>query len=97
MNVQMFGLSDDELIANLERLREQLCCYFGDTCDCKFMSLNGEPYKSSETTGCCEIRQAIALIKGQRDEVLTHAMMFEDTARKRLAQIAQIVEKPYGT
>jgi hypothetical protein len=94
----IFGISDEELIANLEVLRRKLCCYFqfgpDDTCDCKFMSLNGLPHQTSETTGCCEIRQAIELIKGQRDEVLTHEMMFEDNARKRLAQIQQILEKP---
>lgn len=97
--VVIFGLEDDELIANLERLRQKLCCYWtpneDDTCDCKYTSLNGEPHLTSETTGCCEIRQAIYLIKGQRDEVLTHTAMFEDNARKRLHAITQIIEKPW--
>jgi hypothetical protein len=95
--VVIFGLSDEELIENLEALRKKLCCYIGETCDCKFMSLNGQPHMTSETTGCCEIRQAIELIKGQRDEVLTQAQLFEDTALKRLHSIRQVIEKPWPT
>lgn len=45
-------------------LQSRLCCYTNSErfCDCKFMTLNGKPHYSSETTGCCEARNIIRII-----------------------------------
>lgn len=87
----MFGQPDDELIANLERLRSNLCAYFpGDRCDCKFGAS-----RKGEQTGCPEIRQAIAIISGQRDEVVVAKELFEASAASTLSHVRQIVERFY--
>ena len=66
----MFGVSDERLIESLEAIRAQLCCYWGPTCDCKFLGIPADKPRNSEQTGCAEIRQAIKIIQGKRDEVL---------------------------
>ena len=82
----MFGLDDDVLLENLETLRSSLCCYRGPTCDCKFGAS-----RKGEQTGCPEIRQAIAYIAGQRDEVATTRDLFEQSAVKTLAKIKALL------
>lgn len=95
----MFGISDDDLIEHLERIRKSVCCYFTpnftDMCDCKFLPEDPEARRNSEQTGCCEIRQAITILKGQRDDVLRIDKMLEDSAMRRLGQIKLLVEKPF--
>lgn len=84
----MFGLDDDELLANLERLRRRLCCYMGDSCDCKF----GATPVTSEQTGCPEIRQAMAIISGQRDSVVVARQLWEQSAANTLSQIRLLLK-----
>jgi hypothetical protein len=101
MSTEMFGLEDDLLIENLAKLGSRLCCYYipnieweSDewTCDCKFgMEMKGE------STGCPEVRQAIKLIRGQRDDVIVTRQLFEDTARRRLGEIKRIMDRPWPT
>ena len=55
----MFGISQDQLIENLEKLQKKSCGYTGGKCDCKFGA-----EKTGEQTGCPEISQCIAMIKG---------------------------------
>lgn len=84
----MFGLSDDELIGNLEALRVRLCCYMGSSCDCKFGATG-----KGEQTGCPEIRQAIAIIAGQRHEVSVAERTFEDSAANLLSRLRALLEE----
>jgi hypothetical protein len=85
----MFGLPDDELLANLERLRRRLCCYMGETCDCKF----GTTAVTSEQTGCPEIRQAMEIIRGNRASIVRTRDLWEDSARNQLADIRRVLER----
>lgn len=69
----MFGVDREKLIESLEALRKTVCAYGpdADRCDCKFgISYTGRR-NSTEQTGCPELRQAILILRGREDEVLT--------------------------
>lgn len=89
----MFGLTDEELVENLERMRQAVCGYWpGDRCDCKF---GADRAANSEATGCPELRQAIAIISGQREEVIIVREAFERSAKNTLAQVKYAIDKFY--
>lgn len=90
----MFGIADDELLTNLEKLRQSLCCYASTpypatrTCDCQF-GASGQ----GEQTGCPELRQVIAIIRGQREQVIITRQLFEVNATNTLKEIERAIEK----
>lgn len=90
----MFGVTDDELIANLERMRSRACVYGSDLdgprerCDCKYGGSG-----TGEQTGCPELRQAIKILQGKRDEVHVSSLMREQTARDTLAQVMLTIDR----
>jgi len=53
-------------VADLEAVRQTLCGYVGDRCDCKYGRGDGSSY--SEKTGCPEIRAAQRMIAELADE-----------------------------
>lgn len=87
----MFGIEDDRLIEGLEALRDRLCCYMGDTCDCKY-GINAETRSGSEQTGCPEIRLAITYLKGQFEQIYILRREQEVTAAKTLAEIRRLLD-----
>ena len=87
----MFGRPDEELLASLHDLRMRLCGYgaaWDERCDCKF-GASGR----GEQTGCPEIRQAIAIISGQREQVGITRQMFEESAANTLREVGRLVDK----
>jgi hypothetical protein len=86
----MFGIEDEALIECLETLRKRLCLYgsMATTCDCKF----GASGKGEES-GCPEIRQAIAYLRGQHDAVFVWRYNQEATAQRALRTIQQALEE----
>jgi hypothetical protein len=66
----MFGIGKERLLKSLEEIRKQLCCYNMQPCDCKYIDNEKEFNKMTggEDTGCCEITEAIRLIKNLTDE-----------------------------
>lgn len=65
----MFGISKEQLIKNLEIVRENLCCYFQPTnCDCKFGPVLKTDCYPTEHTGCPEIRQVILILKNMSEQ-----------------------------
>lgn len=69
----MFGITREELIRNLEKIRAQRCAYSVPEdatwhCDCKFGQQDQGPSILSETfSGCPEIMQAIEIFKAMDD------------------------------
>jgi hypothetical protein len=59
----MIIIERKELIENIEKIRENLCSYFGSSCDCKYGANN-----KSEQTGCPELRMVLELLKNMNDE-----------------------------
>ena len=59
----MFGVKKEQLVKGLCRLSSRLCCYMGNTCDCKYQS-DSEQFlgSSSEATGCPETAMAAKII-----------------------------------
>ena len=64
---------------------------FDDSCDCKF-GYTADRHTYSEQTGCPELRQAVAYLKGQRDEVFVLERALEKTAVNKLGAIRRIIE-----
>ena len=63
----------EELIESLETIRMQrLCCYTTpDRCDCKYIEnkeLKQDRFANGEQTGCCEMREAIGILRIMSDE-----------------------------
>lgn len=55
----MFGIEQNELVENLNKLKDNHCGYSGDRCDCKYgASMKGEQ------NGCLEISMASLIIDG---------------------------------
>ncbi len=69
----MFGISKEDLLRNLEKIREQRCAYgtikeSSQHCDCKYGHRDQEPRQMSESfSGCPEINMAIKLIGAMDD------------------------------
>ena len=92
--LSMFGQPDDVLLANLDALRRRLCQYGPDAkrCDCKF-GASGK----GEQSGCPELRQAIAIISGQREQVAITRELFEQSAANTLRHIERILAEHSAT
>lgn len=52
----------NNLISQLELIRKSRCGYAGSRCDCKYLPLKATKL-AGEQTGCCELRQAIGILK----------------------------------
>ena len=67
----MNKLNKSQLLAALEAVRQRTCCYTNSKnfCDCKYgvEPLADGATHSGERTGCCEIREAIALVSKTTD------------------------------
>lgn len=74
--------------ARLAAARERLCCYVGPGCDCKYMTMNGEPFHSSEATGCCELSDALRVL----DACAAKDAVIERLEREVEEHIAVIVD-----
>lgn len=66
----MFGITQDQLISSLKRIREKLCAYCAPPCDCKFMRDKDERICSGSESGsgCPEIYEALELIQAMTPE-----------------------------
>lgn len=62
-----FGIKKEFLVRNLSKISKSVCCYMGDSCDCKYLSGESEVGRG-ETTGCPETKLAAAIINGMTDE-----------------------------
>ncbi len=64
----MFGIGKRDLVANLVKIQQALCCYIGGKgCDCKYGAQNaGQSTESGP--GCPEVAQAAALIGAMTPE-----------------------------
>lgn len=82
-----------ELVKNtITKLRDELCCYFGPTCDCKYGYEGGwgipkEPtnkkkrgWVASEKTACPELRCVMALLENITDEEYAEILRRPHTA-----------------
>jgi hypothetical protein len=67
----MFTIERHELIANIEKLRKNLCCYAThDRCDCKYGVAEKKMFenKITEQTGCPELRCVLLVLSNMTDE-----------------------------
>jgi hypothetical protein len=78
----MFGIPRDRLLANLEKLRKNLCCYDRQPCDCKYMNdqtvIQQGGVSSGEDTGCCELTMVIELLSNLSEEAYEAALATTD-------------------
>lgn len=68
-----FGVTREQLLKSISHMRKSMCCYFGKTCDCKFMNENAK-LGQGEHTGCPELYQVIALLNSMNDEQFSAIM-----------------------
>ena len=70
----MFGVNQKRLLSGLENIRGRICCYFGDTCDCKYgigkMQSPAQKFEMprGEQTGGPEVRMAMELLSALSEE-----------------------------
>ena len=69
---ETFGISQDQLVENLEKIRNRKLCVYTNSsrgCDCKFGHHGEEPTRMSESfSGCPEVRQAMKIIDALTSE-----------------------------
>jgi len=65
-----FGIKQQHLLKNLEKLRKQRCAYLGERCDCKYLKdeEDADFHYLDETNGCPEIRMAAAMLAALSEE-----------------------------
>ena len=64
--LRLLTLDVDQCLAAVRRLRESVCCYIGDTCDCKYGYGTGK--SGEEVTGCPELRDVEKIILAFKGE-----------------------------
>ena len=74
-----------ELIKNIKRMRERLCAYKGNICDCKYIKDSSKHIcsMSEDGSGCPELRTVIYLLSNLKNEDYLNLMKNPENLKRR--------------